>query len=349
MTLHSRLLCAAAVAALLFPVAAQADSGFYLGGNLGMGFPTDSSLSNGTNSNDAEIDPGFAGILAAGWQFANGVRLQGEFAARLNQVGEITGTGAAAPFDGSMNVYSFMADAIYGIPTGTKFTPYIGAGAGIARVSANDIGTTLTTTVDDDDTVFAYQAIAGVEYAIHNNLFAGLDYRYFRTADTEFTSAAATSVTGDYENHTVTLGLRYLFPKAAPMPAPAVEAKPMPVAEAAPPAPPMVPNNYIVFFDFAKSSLTPEADRIVAAAAANAAQARATTLEVTGHADRSGSDRFNMRLSQRRADVVRQALIAKGVPADAIAVLAKGESQPLVPTADGVREAQNRRVQIILK
>ena len=88
---------------------------------------------------------------------------------------------------------------------------------------------------------------------------------------------------------------------------------------------------------------------VVAAAAANAGQAKVTTLEVTGHADRSGSDRYNLRLSQRRADAVKVALIDKGIPADQIAVIAKGESEPLVATADGVREAQNRRVQVILK
>lgn len=346
MSLNTRLLGAAAAIALLLPVAAKADDGFYLGGNLGAGFATNSTFDNGTNTNKVEMDPGFAGMLTAGWQFNNGIRLQGEFAARLNSVNDITGTGAAAPIDGDMNVYALMADAIYGIPTGTKFTPYVGAGAGIARVQAKNIGTTLATTVDDDDTVFAYQGILGVEYAISPNLFAGLDYRYFRTADTSFTSAASTKVDGDYENHTVTVGLRYLFPKAAPLP----EAAPVAAAAAeVPPSPPMVPNNYIVFFDFNKSSLTPEADRIVAAAASNAQQARVTTLEVTGHADRSGSDRYNMRLSQRRADVVRQALIAKGIPADEISVKAMGESQPLVPTADGVREAQNRRVQIVLK
>lgn len=345
MTFNSRLLSAVAAVALLFPVVAQADDGFYLGGNLGLGFPTDSTVDDGTNTNKVEMDLGFAGILSAGWQFDNGVRLQGEFAGRFNNVNDITGTGASAPIDGDVNVYSLMADFIYGIPTGTKFTPYVGAGAGLARVDVNSLGTVLTSTIDDNDTVFAYQAIAGVEYAISPNLFAGLDYRYFRTRDVELTTAAATNVNADYENHTVTLGLRYLFPKAAPLPAPA----PMPVAAEVAPAAPMVPNNYIVFFDFAKSNLTPEADRIVAAAAANAAQARVTTLEVTGHADRSGSDRFNMRLSQRRADVVRQALIAKGIPASEIVVAAKGESQPLVPTADGVREAQNRRVQIVLK
>lgn len=345
MSLNSRLLGAVAAVALLLPFAAQADDGFYLGGNLGAGFPTDSTFDDGTNTNKVDMDPGFAGILSAGWQFNNGIRLQGEFSARLNDVNDLTGTGAAAPVTGNMNVYALMADAIYGFNTGTKFTPYVGAGAGVARVNANNIGTTLSTTVDDDDTVFAYQAIAGVEYAIHPNLFAGLDYRYFRTGDTKFTSAAATSVKGDYENHTVTVGLRYLFPKAAPLP----PAAPVPVTAEAPPAPPMVPNNYIVFFDFNKSNLSSEADRIVAAAAGNAGQARVTTLEVTGHADRVGSDRYNMRLSQRRADTVKQALVAEGIPADQIVVIAKGESQPLVPTADGVREAQNRRVQIVLK
>jgi outer membrane protein OmpA-like peptidoglycan-associated protein len=111
----------------------------------------------------------------------------------------------------------------------------------------------------------------------------------------------------------------------------------------------MVPNNYIVFFDFDRSSVTQEADRVLAAAVDNAKQAQVTKIEVTGHADRSGSVKYNQRLSQRRADVVKSALVAKGIPADQIEVIAKGEGDPLVATKDGVREAQNRRVQVILK
>ena len=70
---------------------------------------------------------------------------------------------------------------------------------------------------------------------------------------------------------------------------------------------------------------------------------------MAGHADRSGSAQYNQRLSQRRADVVAAELVRNGVNRSDIGVSAYGESRPLVPTADGVREPQNRRVEIVLR
>ena len=55
-----------------------------------------------------------------------------------------------------------------------------------------------------------------------------------------------------------------------------------------------------------------------------------------------------MALSLRRANAVKDALVREGVPATGIAVIGRGESQPLVQTADGVREPQNRRVEIVI-
>ena len=72
-------------------------------------------------------------------------------------------------------------------------------------------------------------------------------------------------------------------------------------------------------------------------------------ISATGHADRAGSEDYNMALSLRRADSVREALIAGGVSADAITVAGRGESEPAVPTADGVKEQANRRVVIVLQ
>jgi len=74
-----------------------------------------------------------------------------------------------------------------------------------------------------------------------------------------------------------------------------------------------------------------------------------TRIGVTGHADRSGSDAYNMALSLRRANAVKDQLVREGIPASAITVVGRGESQPLVQTADGVREPQNRRVEIVLQ
>jgi hypothetical protein len=109
----------------------------------------------------------------------------------------------------------------------------------------------------------------------------------------------------------------------------------------------MVPHSYLVFFDFNKSDLTPAALKIVDQAAADALAGKATTLQVTGYTDTVGSDAYNMRLSKRRAMSVQAELAKQGVPADAVAIFAKGKHDLLVPTADGVKEPQNRRVSIV--
>ena len=112
-------------------------------------------------------------------------------------------------------------------------------------------------------------------------------------------------------------------------------------------APATMPKSYLVFFDFNKSDLTPEAVSIVNQAAKNAAPAKVTQLTVTGHTDTVGSDAYNMRLSRRRAESVAAQLEKDGIPSSEIAIVAKGKRDLLVPTKDGVKEPQNRRVQIV--
>jgi iron complex outermembrane receptor protein len=112
-------------------------------------------------------------------------------------------------------------------------------------------------------------------------------------------------------------------------------------------APAPAPKSYLVFFDFNKSDLTPQATQIVNTAAANAGPSHVTQLKVTGHTDTVGSDAYNMRLSKRRAESVAAQLEKDGIPLSEIEIVAKGKRDLLVPTADGVREPQNRRVQIV--
>ena len=120
-------------------------------------------------------------------------------------------------------------------------------------------------------------------------------------------------------------------------------------AYVAPPAvaPAATPKSYLVFFDFNKSDLTPQATNIVDTAAKNATAGKVTQLTVTGHTDTVGSDAYNMRLSRRRAESVATQLEKDGIPSSEIEIIAKGKRDLLVPTADGVREPQNRRVQIV--
>jgi iron complex outermembrane receptor protein len=122
-----------------------------------------------------------------------------------------------------------------------------------------------------------------------------------------------------------------------------------PAAYVPPPvqAPAPAPKSYLVFFDFNKSDLTPQAKDIVDTAAKNASANKVTQLTVTGHTDTVGSDAYNMRLSRRRAESVAAQLEKDGVASSEISIVAKGKRDLLVPTADGVREPQNRRVQIV--
>jgi iron complex outermembrane receptor protein len=110
---------------------------------------------------------------------------------------------------------------------------------------------------------------------------------------------------------------------------------------------PSIPKAYLVFFDFNKSELTPQAVQIVDTAAKSAGPARVTQLTVTGHTDTVGSDAYNMRLSRRRAESVAAQLEKDGIASSEIEIVAKGKRDLLVPTGDGVREPQNRRVQIV--
>jgi OmpA family len=105
---------------------------------------------------------------------------------------------------------------------------------------------------------------------------------------------------------------------------------------------------YEVLFAFDRSDLDAEALSTIDQAIADYQQTGAASLAVEGHTDTSGSDGYNLALSERRAEAVRQALVARGVPAGDIRADAVGESDPAVPTGDGVRLEANRRVTIAL-
>jgi outer membrane protein OmpA-like peptidoglycan-associated protein len=123
---------------------------------------------------------------------------------------------------------------------------------------------------------------------------------------------------------------------------------PMAPQQAAPPAAaaPAPAREFTVYFDFNKSTLTSAGRDVIKHAAAAAQQGSMAHISVTGHTDTVGSAEFNQRLSERRANVVRQALIAAGVPASAVTANGVGKTELAVPTADGVKEPRNRRAVI---
>jgi len=241
--------------------------------------------------------------------------------------------------------------------------PYIGVGAGymwtefrnIRGVSGAPGGVNgFRFFSDDRDGSFAYQGIAGIAVPFTWLGVPGLtltaEYRFLGLLEPELDTqirdrgnrlVSSGKVEVEKYNHSAMLGIRYALFQPAPAPVAA------PVAPVAPP--PAQARTYLVFFDFNRADLTGRAREIIGEAAQGSRRVQSTRIEVAGHADRSGTPQYNQRLSQRRADAVASELVARGVNRSDIGINAFGESRPLVATADGVREPQNRRVEIVLR
>lgn len=129
--------------------------------------------------------------------------------------------------------------------------------------------------------------------------------------------------------------------------------KPKPMAKAPEPAKPApapdVVRKFLVFFDFNSTELTEGSRALIEAAYNTSKKVSYSIIDATGHADRAGPDGYNLKLSERRAAAVKAELVRLGVAANKVVTLGKGERDPLTQTDDGVREPQNRRVEIVLK
>ncbi|MGE0256005.1 MAG: OmpA family protein [Alphaproteobacteria bacterium] len=348
---HHSIVAGAALALALSAGAAQAqDPGLYISGGAGWSLPEDSDFSGGGVSS-ADLENGWNGVLGLGYGFASGFRGEVEGGYHRNNVDDINGVSAG----GNFRAWSLMGNVYYDFRGLLgSVTPYVGAGLGGARVDANSISPVGASSVDDDDTSFAWQLMAGVAVPLAEQLDGTLGYRYFAAPNLDYNTAAGASIDADYRTHSIMVGLRYSFSgPAKPEPVRAAAPAPAPMAAPAPqpaptPAPPPA-RQYLVFFDFDKTDLTQQAQAILQTAATNAKGLTTVKIRATGHADRAGSDAYNMRLSQRRADAVKAELVRLGIKASEIAVVARGETNPLVPTADGVREPQNRRVEIVFE
>lgn len=292
----------------------------------------------------SSFDTGWAALAALGYSWGNW-RVEAELGYRDNDLDVFNVQGTLHTDGGSLDEFSQMLNIIYDIPLGERWSISLGAGAGADHIAYENNSGFHTVPIHDSDYVFAWQAIGGVNYAIGQRSVLFVNYRYFNAHDPEFKTIdfAAHLHNDTYDDltkHTVTVGLRFdLSPDetAAPPPPPAPEP---------PPPPPEAPQEFIVFFGHDKANLTAEARQVIKEAAAQAKSSGSASIKVVGHADKSGSPAHNDKLSLRRANNVKGALVGEGVPDSAISVEARGESDPAVPTADGVREPQNRRVQI---
>lgn len=118
-----------------------------------------------------------------------------------------------------------------------------------------------------------------------------------------------------------------------------------PALAALPPA----PQSYLLYFASDSDVLNADSRSVVQNIRAAIANRPAAEVVVIGHTDTQGSDEYNDRLSLQRARAVRDQLVALGFDAARISVAGRGKREPLVPTADGMPEPVNRRVEILVR
>ncbi len=305
----------------LAPIAAQAQTegftpfqGFYVGFGGGADWAIGSKAGVSTWT-------GWAVGGKAGYDFI-GPRVELEVGyGQVPTTANIPGTAII----GKVGQLTAMANILYDFMPASLFTPYIGAGAGVAFIDSN---TSL------GSTQFAYQGMLGIAANINPSMRVMVEGRYLGTTNPSVNTPIGT-VSFQNQNILALLGVQFKFgaPEAPPPPPPAAVAPP----------------SFMVFFDWDRSNLSQQAlNTIKQASDAFKAKGNAR-ITATGHTDTSGPEAYNMALSLRRANAVKDALVREGVPAAAITVIGRGEAGLLVQTADGVREPQNRRVEIVIQ
>ena len=315
----------------------------------------------GSSARTFTFDQGAAAQAGAGYGFGNGFRIELNGDYTYNHV---HGVKYSVPLraGGSEDQYGGFLDGIYDFSLGLPVTPYLGAGAGaqaveLYHINSNYYQTVVHPPLDQTKTKFAYQAIAGFSVPLFlPGLSLTAEYRFIGVINPEpylrndRTEVQANGLIIQYRDtfhnifsHQALLGLRYaLFQPPPPAP-------PSPAAAAAPAPAPEPSRTYLVFFDWDRADLTGRARQIVAEAAQASTHVQTTRIEVNGYTDLSGTAAYNQRLSVRRAQSVEAELVRDGVARNEITIHGFGESNPLVQTAAGVREPQNRRVEIVLR
>jgi outer membrane protein OmpA-like peptidoglycan-associated protein len=112
---------------------------------------------------------------------------------------------------------------------------------------------------------------------------------------------------------------------------------------------PLPPQQFTLYFIEGKDEFTDESKRVIDSVLAEIAKRPVPDVLVIGHTDTVGTEAFNDLLSKQRGEVVRKALLARGIQIENVVVVGRGKREPIVPTADGVAEARNRRVEILVR
>ena len=287
----------------------------------------------------ADFDTGydFGGLV--GYDFGP-IRLEAEGSYREADVSQLTvgtvrfpnppGSGAPGvyPTTGEASALSFMVNALADFGPDDSLQAFVGGGVGVSRTKVTTaIDLSRPNGLEDSDTGFAWQILAGLRAPLSDRIDAGIKYRFFNQDNVSLVNAYADTLEGNFRSHSILGTLTYNFGEpAAP--------------------PPCNTGPYIVFFNWDRSDITPEAASVLNNAISAYQNCGNASVMLAGYTDRSGTVQYNLGLAARRNASVREYMTGRGVPDMRISSEAFGEANPRVPTADGVRELQNRRVEI---
>jgi outer membrane protein OmpA-like peptidoglycan-associated protein/outer membrane protein W len=351
-----------AISVIALPIAAGAQpvSGPYIGLSAGVNMLQDQNVTSvpvpANGKLQSRVGPAVA--LSFGWGFGNGLRAEIEGDYRSNAFTKGVGFGLPVTASGTERKFGPMVNVLYDFNgISPMVVPYVGAGIGYQWVRLDNLVATSAAgsgiTASSSQGSFAYQAILGAAFPLASvapGLALTAEYRFMGLAGTRkynnvFTvggfAVPGTSSHTDDNNHAFLVGIRYAFGAAPVMVSSAAAAAPAPMVQPS--------RSYLVFFDWDKATLSDRARQIIREAADNSTKVQYTRIEVNGYTDTSGTPQYNQGLSVRRAQAVAAELVRDGVQKNAIGIQGFGETHLLVPTGQGVREPQNRRVEIVIR
>jgi opacity protein-like surface antigen len=197
------------------PVRAQ-HSGPYVGAFVG-----GSALMNAEGSDDQgnfslKFDPALLGSAVAGWDFAprNPVgegRIELEYTRRSNPLNQVKFSDGSFKGDGNVTADSLLLNFFGVFHNKSPWSPYAGAGIGVARIEASDLKVSGFPLGSGSSNVFAYQLGGGVDFALTDYLSLDLGYRFFSSIRPKFTEANGQTFKMDYFSHNAVFGMRFGF------------------------------------------------------------------------------------------------------------------------------------------
>ena len=199
------------------PVTGQADENRTYVGFHGMWADLkDNDFQVAPGTIDTKYDSGTGFGITLGRTYG-ALRGEVEFTARMNDVEShsLNGSATLPGSSGEAKSNAFMVNGYYDIATNTAFTPYIGAGIGMAKVKFENFGVTpIPDVLDDDGTQFAYQLMVGGDVKVSDTWKLFAEYRYFATADVDVTTSNVTGAVDNsisYGTNNVLIGARVFF------------------------------------------------------------------------------------------------------------------------------------------